>query len=237
MRKYLLAIALVSTAIGGAAMADQMGAGQPQRADTDRDGTISRAEFMARAEQRFAKLDANGDGQLSGDELGGRGGGRLMAADTNKDGKISKAEYMAQAAERFARLDANGDGKISPDEMKATMERMREGRGGFGGRPGGGDGPGMAPPPGAGRPMGGHGGMIARLDTNKDGKISREEMRASADARFDKLDTNKDGFIDQAEIDAARALRKDHMGKMRGHGRHGMTPPPGAAAPTPDAGQ
>lgn len=149
MRKYLLAIALVSTAIGGAAMADQMGAGQPQRADTDKDGTISRAEFMARADQRFAKLDANGDGQLSGDELGGRGGNRLMAADTNKDGKISKAEYMAQAAERFAKLDANGDGKISPDEMKAAMERMREARGGFGGR--GGNGAGMAPPsaPGA----------------------------------------------------------------------------------------
>ena len=56
MRKYLLAIALVSTAIGGAAMADQMGGSQPQRADTGRDGTISRAEFMARAEQRVLTI-------------------------------------------------------------------------------------------------------------------------------------------------------------------------------------
>jgi Ca2+-binding EF-hand superfamily protein len=196
---------------------------------------------MARSDQRFARLDANGDGVISGDELPGRG--RLVAsADADKDGKITRAEYSAQAAARFAKLDANGDGKISPDEMKAMGERTREGRGGRGG------GDVMPPPPGAPGGLGamghhgGHGGMLARIDTNKDGKISRDEMRARVDARFDKLDTNKDGFIDQAEMQAARATMKEHRGKMRGHWRHrpggpGMPPPPGADAPKPDAGQ
>ncbi|MFA6117186.1 MAG: EF-hand domain-containing protein [Sphingomonas sp.] len=229
MRTYLFALALAGTAISGIAIAGQ-NAGGGMRADADKDGTISRAEFMARSDQRFARLDANGDGVISGDELPGRG--RMVAgADADKDGKITKAEYSAQAAARFAKLDANGDGKISPDEMKAMGERMREGRGERGG--------GMMPPPGApGAPgamghHGGHGDMLARIDTNKDGKISRDEMRARIDARFDRLDTNKDGFIDQAEMQAARAKMKEHRGGMRGHWRHR----PGAEAPKPDAGQ
>ena len=223
MRNYLLALALAGTAIGGVAIAGQTG-----RADADKDRTVTRPDYMARSDQRFARLDANGDGVISGDELPGRG--RLVAStDTNKDGKITKAEYSAQAAARFAKLDANGDGKISPDERKAMGDRMRGGRGR--GAPGA---------PGAMSRHGGH-GMLARIDINKDGKISREEMRARVDARFDRLDTNKDGFIDQAEMQAARTTMREHMGKMRGHWRHrpdrpGM-PPPGADAPKPDAGQ
>jgi len=252
MRRYLLALALAGTAISGAAIAGQEGAGQAgarghgggmQRADTDNDGAISRAEFMAQSEQRFARLDANADGEISGDELPGRS--RLVAsADTNKDGKISKAEYMAQAAARFAKLDANGDGKITPDEMKAMGQRMREGRGGRG--------PGMTPPPGGsgamgagpmrGGPMGHRGGMLARLDTDHDGRISHAEAIAAAEARFAKMDTNHDGFIDKAEMDAMHERMKQRMGKMRGHWRHhpggpGTPPPPGADAPKPDAGQ
>jgi Ca2+-binding EF-hand superfamily protein len=230
MRKYLLAIALAGTAIGGAAIAGQMGGGA-MRADTDNDGAISRAEYMAQSDQRFARLDANGDGQLSGDELAGRGGRRMADADTNKDGKISKAEFAAQAADRFAKLDVNKDGKISRDEMKAMMERMREGRGG----------PGMTPPPpGGGDAMGergGRGGMMARFDTDHDGRISHAEALAQAEAHFAKLDTNKDGFIDKAEMDAAHDRMKQHMGKMRGHWRHDPgapgTPPSPPAATTP----
>lgn len=252
MRRYLLALALAGTAISGAAVAGQDGAagrgGGMPRADTDNDGAISRAEFMAQSEKRFARLDANGDGEISGDELPGRSG-LVASADTNKDGKISKAEYMAQAAARFAKMDANGDGKITPDEMKAMGQRMRDGRGGRG--------PGMAPPPpgagpmsagpmGAGSMGGGHmghrGGMLARLDTDHDGKISHAEAIAQAEARFAKMDTNHDGFIDKAEMDAMHERMKQRMGKMRGHWRHhpggpGTPPPPGADAPKPDAGQ
>ncbi|MEO9131960.1 MAG: hypothetical protein ABI240_12200, partial [Sphingomonas sp.] len=222
MRKLFLAAALAGTMLGGAAIAGQDApkgrGGAMMRADTNGDGNISRAEFMAQAEARFARMDKNGDGFITADEMGGRAGrgpgGGMMAADADHDGKISRAEFMAQTAQRFTKLDANGDGQISGDEMKAMMERMREGGGMMGGRhapDGQAAGAMMPPPPGAegGAMRGHHGhrgpGKLERLDTNHDGKISRDEMCADADRHFDKLDTNHDGFIDQAEMDASRA--------------------------------
>jgi len=251
MKTLFLAAALAGTMLGGAAIAGQDApadqaapaghggrGGGMMRADTNGDGNISRAEFTAQAEARFARMDKNGDGFITADEMTGRSGrgpgGGLMSADTDQDGKISRAEFMAQSTDRFAKLDTNGDGQISGDEMKAMMARMREG-GGMGGRRGAGGpaaGAMMPPPPGVeGGAMGGHhghrgGGRLERLDTNQDGKISREEMRADADKHFDKLDTNGDGFIDKAEMDAARAKMKARMGKMRMGGEAPPAPPP-----------
>lgn len=54
-----------------------------QQMDTDGDGSVSKAEFLAGAEARFTKMDKNGDGVLTKDDMptrpeGGRraGGGR-----------------------------------------------------------------------------------------------------------------------------------------------------------------
>lgn len=41
--------------------------------------------------------------------------------------------------------------------------------------------------------------ILARLDTNKDGKISMAENRAPANARFDQLDANKDNILSAEE--------------------------------------
>lgn len=50
------------------------------KADTDQDGQLSRAEFVAIGEQWFERLDRNGDGTISPDERprrhGGDGGGK-----------------------------------------------------------------------------------------------------------------------------------------------------------------
>src|SRR3546814_5795363 len=63
---------------GGAALAAQTAPApdaQPRvqrtmpKIDTDGSGTIGRAEMLAAAEARFKRRDANGDGQLSGDEM------------------------------------------------------------------------------------------------------------------------------------------------------------------------
>jgi Ca2+-binding EF-hand superfamily protein len=69
--------------------------------------------------------------------------------------------------------------------------------------------------------------MFARLDLNRDGNITREEVAASrakfeaamsksapkrASRLFNRLDANHDGQITQAEIDAARAVRVSRGG-------------------------
>lgn len=43
--------------------------GRFAKTDTNGDGVISRAEFMAVAAKRFDKMDANSDGSLSKDEM------------------------------------------------------------------------------------------------------------------------------------------------------------------------
>jgi hypothetical protein len=135
------------------------------------------------------------------------------------DGAITREQAMAQADARFDRMDANKDGKLTPDEMRPH------------GRMGGPDAPpppaadGAAPPPpspaAVGRGFGDR--MFARLDTNGDGVVDRDEFRAQAARRFDRMDTNKDGKVDAAERQAAR----DAMEQMRGRrGAGGDTPPP-----------
>lgn len=75
-------------------------------ADTDGDGKVSRAEFLAAGKggkadpaKRFVKLDANGDGTLD------------------------KAEIDAMLSRRFKHLDTNGDGLLSADERAAAHAR------------------------------------------------------------------------------------------------------------------
>ncbi|WP_431470489.1 EF-hand domain-containing protein [Sphingosinithalassobacter sp. LHW66-3] len=125
------------------------------RADTDRNGILTRAEMLAQVEQRFAQRDANSDGQLTGDErLHNRRGAhdgrrmgeherggersarfrerRMNRIDADGNGAISLAEQKAQAERRFARLDSNGDGAIDQaerDAVRERMEQMRERRG------------------------------------------------------------------------------------------------------------
>lgn len=66
------------------------------------------------------------------------------------------------------------------------------------------------PPPPAGmhHHHRGHGDMLAKLDTNHDGVITRAEAMAAADAKFAKLDTNGDGQITRAEIQAKQDARR-----------------------------
>jgi Ca2+-binding EF-hand superfamily protein len=241
MRKFLLAAALAGAAVSGltgTALLAQY-AGNVARGDTDNDGFISRAEFNARAEERFARMDTNKDGKISADEMQGPGS-RMLAGAVGPDGTVSKAAFLRLSNDRFDKLDTNHDGKLSDTEMQAMRGRFGgRGHGGPGGRGGpDGDGSGPPPPPGdIGGPHRHHGHFLEKLDANGDGRISRDEMRANADKRFDKLDTNHDGYIDKAEMDALR-------GRMKMHGRGDMPPPPppssssgAATAPQPDAGQ
>jgi Ca2+-binding EF-hand superfamily protein len=66
--------------------------------------------------------------------------------------------------------------------------------------------------------------ILARLDVNKDGKISRSEARGPIADNFDLIDTNKDGYLDRKEL---QAMARRRLAAMAG----GMRPASGGAAP------
>ncbi|WP_242187144.1 EF-hand domain-containing protein [Sphingomonas sp. CARO-RG-8B-R24-01] len=85
--------------------------------DTDGDGKVSRAEFVAAAEagksdpaRRFVKLDTNGDGLLDKTEIEAMLTRRFKRLDTNCDGVLSASERAAVHARKAK--DA-GDGSVS----------------------------------------------------------------------------------------------------------------------------
>jgi Ca2+-binding EF-hand superfamily protein len=112
---------------------------------------------------------------------------RLKKADTNGDGMISREEAKAlpRIAAHFDEIDTNHDGQITADELRAFHQKQ--------------GGEGMK-----------HGGaMFKKLDTDGDGRISRAEAQAAPRLaeHFDEIDTNKDGFITMDEMKAAQAKR------------------------------
>ena len=124
-------------------------------------------QMLERSHQRFARMDLDGDGKVTQDELkkareqfeaqraqggigggpggpgggggfrGGRGGGLFGNADANHDGVITMSEMDDSTKARFARLDANKDGTVTRDEMRAAFQ----------GGPGGGAPGGSSAPP------------------------------------------------------------------------------------------
>lgn len=93
--------------------------------------------YGMRGEQMsFEKLDTDGNGQITLEEMQNRGKDRFSEMDTNQDGKISQAEMEAhaqkrsadRAAEMIERFDKDGDGMLSMDEMPGSDrgERMFE---------------------------------------------------------------------------------------------------------------
>ena len=53
---------------------------------------------------------------------------------------------------------------------------------------------------------------MSMADTNKDGKVSKEELNAM----FEKADTNKDGFVDKDEMAKMMSSMKGMDGTMKG---------------------
>ena len=63
---------------------------------------------------------------------------------------------------------------------------------------------------GAGKGKGGEGRCgMARMDTDGNGKVTKDEFMQGHEAMFEKIDQNSDGVIDQSESEA-------HMKKMMG---------------------
>jgi Ca2+-binding EF-hand superfamily protein len=94
--------------------------------------------------------------------------------DKNKDGKISKQEYLDAVAATFNKYDLNKDGVLTKDEIK-LIEKLDAEK------------------------------FIKDVDSNKDGKISKQEFIRAAEKRFLQLDKNKDGYIDKKEWKAGKS--------------------------------
>lgn len=107
----------------------------------------------------------------------GREGSPLEQADADHDGKVTKQEFMDARAAQFARMDRNGDGFIDEADSRA----------------------------GAGeRGQRAAAALRGRIDSDGDGKITKEEFVNAPTMLFDRLDANKDGVLDAQELQAAR---------------------------------
>ena len=103
-------------------------------ADANGDGVVTRDEYLAAVDARFARMDRNGDGVLDESERPARRGpppGADGAPPSPGAGaKITREQFRAQNLRRFDRLDTNRDGKIDQAEMAAAATLMRARRAG-----------------------------------------------------------------------------------------------------------
>jgi Ca2+-binding EF-hand superfamily protein len=126
-------------------------------------------------------------------------GGLFKTADTNKDGVIDQTEFQASRDTWFADLDTNKDGFVTTDELKAFGEKMHAQ---WQQKHADASGDQTQTPPDASRGdrMAQH--ILARVDTDKDGKISKAEFDTESTALFKRLDKNSDGKIASDEVPA-----------------------------------
>lgn len=183
LRNHFLTVAAGSLFVGGLA-ATHLAFAQPGQeggprgrggmmamADADKDGKISKAEATAAAQARFARMDADKDGQL-----------------TLKDREIKRDQRLE---DRFAALDTDRNGQISKAEFTAGHEARADRRGGLGGKRWGGRRHGGPGPMAEARKDGvvtqaeflaGATQRFDKADANGDGFVTAEEMKAARDA-------------------------------------------------------
>lgn len=99
--------------------------------DGNKDGLVSKDEYLQSAEAKFKEKDSNSDQKLSKEELEGAADSKKLppagGADTEKvftkmdangDKQITPEEYSAARSKWFTTLDKNADGKVTMDELK-----------------------------------------------------------------------------------------------------------------------
>jgi Ca2+-binding EF-hand superfamily protein len=111
---------------------------------------------------------------------------KFNEADSNHDGNLSQSEWQSarlrESNEMFQKFDSNRDGKLSRTEMQQGRGERMHGRGDRGGR-------------------------MKALDTDGDQQLSRAEIGDKLPrlaANFDRLDANRDGKLSRDEIRAGR---------------------------------
>ena len=110
------------------------------RYDANKDGAVTIEEWKTGQQARFKRLDANGDGKLSKEELfartpaagnsvlptdrqAGQQSSYFLLLDTDKDGFVTLVEFMAGADRNFARCDLDKNGRIDTAECRQALQR------------------------------------------------------------------------------------------------------------------
>lgn len=164
--------------------------------DVNKDGKLDKADRELARQQmqdaRFARLDTNSDGSISKAEFSAE---RAPGGPGPHGGPDGDGPPPPPGGPRGDGPGMDGPGKDGPGKNGA-----RDGRGHHDKRGGHGFG------------HGGHGGgmmwMAKQADTNNDDAISQAEFMAAAMKRFDAEDTNKDGKVTKEERQASREAKK-----------------------------
>lgn len=77
------------------------------RVDKDKDGRITRDEYLNLRRKNFAKLDRNGDGVLSFDEYAVKAIDKFAAADKDRNGSLNAVEFATTRVQRKAKPRPN----------------------------------------------------------------------------------------------------------------------------------
>ena len=146
-KSSLIAVLILAPAMGiaadtGVGAKGARAAGHFSKADTDRNGRLSRAEVdkaLPQLARKFDSIDGNKDGQLSRGELyawkrahkgewQARAAERFRHADANGNGAISRAEaekHAPRLAKKFDRIDSDRNGSLTQEELRAYRETKR----------------------------------------------------------------------------------------------------------------
>lgn len=121
----------------------------------------------------------------------------IKHADANRDGRVSHGEMTAALAASFAVLDTNRDGVLSKAEIenrRATYKAYRQQVKAE--RKSGERVTGVVKLKGLEK-------HFAKIDSNGDGVISRNEVATVADQLFKRRDRNSDGYLSKSDFNKA----------------------------------
>lgn len=140
-------------------------------------GMVLVHEKPVMAQTGFSQIDANGDGEITVVEHGEFWKGRFSQMDANKDGKLTVDEFMKGAASRtFSNADVDKDKVLVAQEYVAYW-----------------CGPNTKVSENAKRKA--QGNPVADFDTNKDGKISKDECLVTWLTHYNDMDKDKNDKV------------------------------------------
>ena len=163
--------------------------------DRDGDGYVTRDEFLTPMMTAWERIDAEGAGRVSAEELAG---------GVHRRGEGRHDVFMLRSGEGGPMEWHDGNGPMiieHSDDGETRVEVRRIVRGGPGGEHGG-----------------EHGARIMMLgdgdgamDTDDDGRVSEAEFLARMGEAFRRLDTDASGYLEDGEHGPQRIIRRERV--------------------------